>query len=73
VGPRVILDTVVKRKIPSPHRESNPRTQIVQPARKIHFEESKSNLPTHIDESELYDNNGSYDGDYFTDRDACLI
>jgi hypothetical protein len=30
VGPRVVLDTVVKRKIPSPHRESNPRTPIVQ-------------------------------------------
>jgi hypothetical protein len=31
VGPRAILDAVVKRKIPSPRRESNPRTPIVQP------------------------------------------
>jgi len=31
VGPRAILDVVVKRKIPSPHQESNPRTPIVQP------------------------------------------
>jgi hypothetical protein len=31
VGPRAILDAVVKRKIPSPHRESNPRTPNVQP------------------------------------------
>jgi hypothetical protein len=31
VGLRAVLDTVVKRKIPSPHRESNPRTPIVQP------------------------------------------
>jgi hypothetical protein len=31
VGPRAGLDAVVKRKIPSPHRESNPRTPIVQP------------------------------------------
>jgi hypothetical protein len=32
VGPRAVLDTaVVKRKIPSPHGESNPRTPIVQP------------------------------------------
>jgi hypothetical protein len=31
MGPRVALDTVVKRKIPSSLRESNPRTQIVQP------------------------------------------
>jgi hypothetical protein len=30
VGPRAVLDTVVKRS-PSPHRESNPRTMIVQP------------------------------------------
>jgi hypothetical protein len=28
---RAILDAVVKRKIPSPRRESNPRTPIVQP------------------------------------------
>jgi hypothetical protein len=31
VGPRAVLDTVVRRKIPSPRRESNPRTPIVQP------------------------------------------
>jgi hypothetical protein len=29
VGPRAVLDTVVKRKLPSPRRESNPRTPIV--------------------------------------------
>jgi hypothetical protein len=31
VGPRAVLDAVVKRIIPSPRRESNPRTPIVQP------------------------------------------
>jgi hypothetical protein len=31
VGPRAVLDAVVKRKIRSPCRESNPRTPIVQP------------------------------------------
>jgi hypothetical protein len=31
VVPRAVLDAVMKRKIPSPHRESNPRTPIVQP------------------------------------------
>jgi hypothetical protein len=31
VGPRAILDAVIKREIPSPSRESNPRTPIVQP------------------------------------------
>jgi hypothetical protein len=31
VGPTAILDAVVKRKIPSPHRESNPRISIVHP------------------------------------------
>jgi hypothetical protein len=30
VGPRAVLDVVVKRKIPSPRRESKPRTPIVQ-------------------------------------------
>jgi hypothetical protein len=29
-GPRAVLDALMKRKIPSPHRESNPRTPIVQ-------------------------------------------
>jgi hypothetical protein len=31
VGPRAVLNTVLKRKIPSPRRESNFRTPIVQP------------------------------------------
>jgi hypothetical protein len=31
VGPSAVLDTVVKKKIPSPRRELNPRTPIVQP------------------------------------------
>jgi hypothetical protein len=31
VGPRAVLEAVVKRQIPSPRRESNPRTPIVQP------------------------------------------
>jgi hypothetical protein len=31
VGPRAGLEAVVKRKIPSTHRESNSRTAIVQP------------------------------------------
>jgi hypothetical protein len=31
VGPRAVLNAVVKRKIPSPRRESNPRTPFVQP------------------------------------------
>jgi hypothetical protein len=30
VGSRAVLDAVVKRKIPSPRWESNPRTPIVQ-------------------------------------------
>jgi hypothetical protein len=31
VGPRAVLDAVVKRKIPIPRRESNPSVPIVQP------------------------------------------
>jgi hypothetical protein len=31
VGPRAVLNAVVKRYIPRPRRESNPRTPIVQP------------------------------------------
>jgi hypothetical protein len=29
VGPRAVMDAVVKRKIPGPRRGSNPRTPIV--------------------------------------------
>jgi hypothetical protein len=35
VGPRAVLDAVVKRKIPTPRRESNPRTPIVQPVAQL--------------------------------------
>jgi len=31
VGPKAIPDVVVKRKIPSPCQESNPRTLIIPP------------------------------------------
>jgi hypothetical protein len=31
VGPRAVLDAVMKRKIPNPRRKSNPRTPIVLP------------------------------------------
>jgi hypothetical protein len=31
VGPRAVLDAVVNRNIPSPRRETNPRTRIAQP------------------------------------------
>jgi hypothetical protein len=31
LGPRAVLDAVVKRKNPIPRRELNPRTPIVQP------------------------------------------
>jgi hypothetical protein len=31
VSPRAVLDVVVRRRIPNPHRKSNPRTPIVQP------------------------------------------
>jgi hypothetical protein len=31
VDPKAVRDAVVKRKISSPRRESNPRTRIVQP------------------------------------------
>jgi hypothetical protein len=36
VGPRAILDVVVKIKIPIRRRESNPRTPIVQPGKMMH-------------------------------------
>jgi hypothetical protein len=43
LGPRVVLDAVVNRKIPSPRRESNPRTPIVQPELKELYNEELYN------------------------------
>jgi hypothetical protein len=43
VGPRAVLDAVVKRKIPSPRREPNPRTPIVQPLAKINIHDIAKN------------------------------
>jgi hypothetical protein len=37
VGLRAVLDAVERRKIPSPRRESNLRTPIVQPEVKLQF------------------------------------
>jgi hypothetical protein len=31
MDPRAVVDAAVKRKIPSSHQKSNPRTPIVQP------------------------------------------
>jgi hypothetical protein len=38
MGPRAVLDTVVKRKIPSSRRKSNPRTPIVQTVVLRHYQ-----------------------------------
>jgi hypothetical protein len=45
VGPRAILDAVVKRKIPSPRRESKPRTPIVQPVAQRYTDWAITALP----------------------------
>jgi hypothetical protein len=42
VGTRAVLDAVVKRKIPSARRESNPRTPIVQPVAQRYLEVTTS-------------------------------
>jgi hypothetical protein len=45
MAPRAILDAVVKRKIPSPRRESDPRTPIVQPAVQRYTDWAIASLP----------------------------
>jgi hypothetical protein len=40
---------------------------------KIHFEESECGLHIDIDENELYDDDFSRNGYYFTDRDMYLV
>jgi hypothetical protein len=42
VGPRALLDVAEKRKIPSPHRESKPRTPIFQPVAQVKVKFSSS-------------------------------
>jgi hypothetical protein len=42
VGPRAVLEAVVKRKIPSPRRKSNPRTSCTPTKSNLYF----SNPPT---------------------------
>jgi hypothetical protein len=49
MGSRAVLGAVVRRKIPSPRRESNPRTPIVQPVareerKKVGLEVNKVNV-----------------------------
>jgi hypothetical protein len=41
MGPRAGLNTVVKRKIPSPRRESNSRTPIVQPVAQCYTDDKE--------------------------------
>jgi hypothetical protein len=45
VGPRAVLDAVVKRNISSHRRESNPRTPIVQPVAQRYTDEAITALP----------------------------
>jgi hypothetical protein len=45
VSPRAVLDAVAKRKIPNPHRESNPRTPIVQPVAQRYTDWAIAALP----------------------------
>jgi hypothetical protein len=49
MGPKAVLDAVVKRKIPSLCRKPNSRTPIVQPAAQSYTNEHK--LIVNMDES----------------------
>jgi hypothetical protein len=42
VGPRAVLDAVVKRKIPSPRQESNSTAPIFQPVAQLAFSQKTS-------------------------------
>jgi hypothetical protein len=47
VGPRAVLDAVVKRRISSPRRESNPKTPIVQPVAQSYTDWAITALSSH--------------------------
>jgi hypothetical protein len=48
MGPRAVVDAVVKRKIPSPCQESNPRTPIVQPIAQRYTDWAVTALICHV-------------------------
>jgi hypothetical protein len=48
MGPRAILDAVVKRKISSPRRESNPKTPIVQPVAQRYRDSILNEIETYL-------------------------
>jgi hypothetical protein len=50
VGPRFVMDAVVRRKIPSPCQDSNPRTLIIQPIAECYTDWAIMALPViHIE------------------------
>jgi hypothetical protein len=53
VGPTAVLDTVVKRKIPSPRRESNPRSPIVQPVAQLYTDWAVTALTGILDDPKI--------------------
>jgi hypothetical protein len=54
MGPRAVLDAVVKRKIPSPRRESNPRTPIAQPVAQRYTDWANNNNNNNNNNKLLY-------------------
>jgi hypothetical protein len=54
VGSRAVLDVVVKRKISSPRRESNPRTPIFQPVAQRYTGSPLSFMLHKLNETESY-------------------
>jgi hypothetical protein len=48
MDPRAVLEAVVKRKIPSPRWESNPRTPIIQPVAQRYTAELSRRIPSYI-------------------------
>jgi hypothetical protein len=63
-GPRAVLDAVVKRKIPSSSRESNPRTPIVQPVAQRYTDWAiTAQFVIHIDLNNYMEQNSSWEVD----------
>jgi hypothetical protein len=48
VGPRAVVEVVVKRKLASPRRESNHRTPIVQPVAQRYTDSATTALKMEI-------------------------
>jgi hypothetical protein len=71
VDPRAVLDAVVKRKIPSPRWESNPRTPIVQTVAQRYTD--CENITSSFENNKNSFNKSKYNADTYTEAEFSTL